>query len=122
MAYCLAQLVSPWRSVRRPNRPPNRLSQHLILRIRQQYAEAGDYEAAIASYTQAMALDPANAAAYISRSSAYAALARYDMAIDDLNAAIEINPDLPAAYVARQLYARIGDQDRPGRLIQGADA
>ena len=47
------------------------------------YAKKGDYDKAIADYTEAIRLDPKDAAAYYNRGTSYAHKGDYDKAIAD---------------------------------------
>jgi tetratricopeptide (TPR) repeat protein len=77
------------------------------------YAERGDYNRAIADFTQAIRLDPNNADAYFGRGYSYANKNDYDRAIGDYNEAIRLKPDDAAAYTNRgSAYAEKGDYDR----------
>jgi tetratricopeptide (TPR) repeat protein len=60
-------------------------------------SSAGQYDLAIADYTQVIALDPQNADAYADRGRAFYAQGQYDSAVQDLSKAIELNP-APAEY------------------------
>ena len=60
-----------------------------------------DWEAAIACYDQALALDPRLAAAYSNRGAAFAAMNRCDEAIASLSQAIGLEPDYPEAHFGR---------------------
>jgi tetratricopeptide (TPR) repeat protein len=78
----------------------------------------GDYDRAIADYTEAIRLDPGLALAYNNRGFAYSAKGDNDRAIADYDQAIKINP-LPASnphvnvYVNRgNAYLAKGDFDR----------
>ncbi len=90
----LAQLVSLHAFVRRLNRPPNRLSQHLIFTNQATITPKGRLCSHRHSYT-AMALDPATPLPTLVAAAPMLGFARYDTAIDDLNAAIEINLTCP---------------------------
>ncbi|MBR2594040.1 MAG: tetratricopeptide repeat protein [Firmicutes bacterium] len=69
------------------------------------YGEEGDYDKAIANYTEAIKRNPDYAAAYNNRGFAYnnskesqKDIAVYNKAIADFNKAIELNPDFAEAY------------------------
>lgn len=63
--------------------------------------EKGNLEAAIALYTEALAMESDYLLAYASRAGAYGALAEYDAAISDYTSALELDPELAAAYGGR---------------------
>lgn len=60
----------------------------LLEQANQQY-QAGQYGEAIDTYTQVLALDPANAIAYNQRGNAYRQLAQYEMCLNDYTQAIQ---------------------------------
>jgi hypothetical protein len=60
-----------------------------------------DWEAAIACYDRALALDPGLAAAHSNRGAAFAAMNRCDEAIASLDQAISLEPDYPEAHFSR---------------------
>ena len=64
-------------------------------------AELGNYEGAIADYTQAIRLKPNYAAAYYNRGNAKYALGQHLAAIADYDIAIQLKPDYADAYVNR---------------------
>lgn len=57
----------------------------------------GEYDLAIADFSQAIALEPDNALAYFDRGIAYGSKGDYDLAIADFGQAIALNPDLSIA-------------------------
>ncbi|WP_373604433.1 tetratricopeptide repeat protein [Treponema endosymbiont of Eucomonympha sp.] len=57
------------------------------------YLAKQDYIQAIADFTQAIRLNPNDAAAYHSRGSAYYNKSDYDRAIADLTQALKLNPN-----------------------------
>src|SRR4051812_48036804 len=63
----------------------------------------GEYDKAIAEYTQVLTMKPDFLAAYVNRGSAYIELGNYDKAIADFDAAIKVQPDMSAAYFGRGL-------------------
>lgn len=60
-----------------------------------------DYKAAIADYTQALAINPENEYAYLYRGMAHSFLGEQQAAIADYTQAIQINPDNAALYLRR---------------------
>jgi tetratricopeptide (TPR) repeat protein len=70
--------------------------------------DAGDYPAAIVSFTKAIDLDPNNAVAYCNRGMAYQAKSESDEAIADFSKAIGHDPNNVEAYKRRgiALYCR----------------
>ena len=86
--------------------------------------ELGDYNGAIADYTQAIRLKPDDAGAYYNRGIAKAGLGQHFAAIADYDTAIRLKPDDAIAYVGRgiakdrlgQHFAAIADYDTAIRL------
>jgi tetratricopeptide (TPR) repeat protein len=77
------------------------------------YGEKGDYDRAIADYTQAIRIDPNHAKAYNNRGAAYADKRDNDRAIADYTQAIRIDPNYALAYNNRgNAYGAKGDNDR----------
>lgn len=73
----------------------------------------GDYDSAIAQYSEAIKLNPKYFEAYVRRADALWMKDEYDQCISDCNQAIKINPDYGPAYSQRaDGYARKGDFDR----------
>ncbi|MCA9890716.1 MAG: tetratricopeptide repeat protein, partial [Anaerolineae bacterium] len=62
------------------------------------YYHLGEYEAAIADYTQAILLEPQYVEAHNNRGNAYSELQQYEEAIADFTQAIAIDPQYPDAY------------------------
>lgn len=62
-----------------------------------------DWQAAIAAYDQAIALDPNFAAAYSNRGAAFAAMNRCDEALASLDRAIGLKPDYAEAHFCRAI-------------------
>jgi len=74
------------------------------------YTGLGDYERAIADYTEAIRLAPEFAVAYNNRGYAYDNLGNYEQAIADYTEAIRLNPENAAAYTNRgHAYKAQGD-------------
>jgi tetratricopeptide (TPR) repeat protein len=71
------------------------------------------YDRAIADFTQAIRLDPANAKAYKERGDAYAGKGDLDRAIANYNQAIRLDPTYAAAYRNRgTAYYSKGENDK----------
>src|SRR5262249_26068668 len=76
------------------------------------YYAKGDYERAIADYTQAVALDPNYFAAYFNRASSYAAAGDLDQAIAGYTEAIRLSPlDVSPVINRGMIYKRKGEYD-----------
>ena len=72
--------------------------------------ERGNYQAAIASFNEALDLNPFLLAAYFMRGVAHYHIDSFDQAITDYNQAIKLDPDYAAAYSNRgAAYLREGD-------------
>ena len=77
------------------------------------YYQKGDFDAAIAGFDEAIALNPADAEAYYNRGAAYAEKGEIDRAIADFDEAIALNPaDAEAYYNRGAAYAEKGEIDR----------
>lgn len=63
--------------------------------------QKGEYDRAIADFTQAIRLDPDNAVAYSNRGNVWNNEQEYDQAIVDCNKAIRLNPNYVLAYINR---------------------
>jgi tetratricopeptide (TPR) repeat protein len=73
----------------------------------------GEYDNAIADYTEAMCLDPKYALAYRSRGLAHFKKGEYDNAIADYTEAIRLDPKDAQAYCCRGLaHAEKGEHDK----------
>jgi tetratricopeptide (TPR) repeat protein len=74
---------------------------------------AKEYDKAIEDYTEAIRLDPNNAAAFFGRGNIYAAKRDCQKSIDDFNEAIRLNPNSPWAFDCRGLaYAATKNYDK----------
>ena len=74
------------------------------------YLKNGNYDQAIAEYTQAIELDPSLTSFYYNRGLAYANKADYDNAISDFSQVIKMNPKDREAYFERGYnYSMKGD-------------
>lgn len=77
------------------------------------YQDKGDYDLAIADFSQAIRLEPKNAVAYRRRGEAYYDKSDYDHAIADFSQATLLDPGDGLAYNGRgKAYSVKGDQDR----------
>ena len=77
--------------------------------------DKGDYQGAIAAYTQAIVLNPNYAEAYNGRGNARYSLRDYKGAVADFNEALRINPNYAEAYTNRG-NARDDSGDSQGAL------
>jgi Flp pilus assembly protein TadD len=76
-------------------------------------AKNGDYDGAIADYTEAIRLQPNYADAFINRGIAYDSVKQYDKALSDLNEAIRLKPDFAYAYNGRgQAFYYLGRHEK----------
>lgn len=75
--------------------------------------KAGDYGKAIASFNEAIRLNPNNAVAYYDRGLSYSRIGDRDRSIADYNEAIRLDPNYVWAFTNRGiLYRSKGDVDR----------
>jgi len=73
----------------------------------------GNFNKAIAEFTQAVRLDPNNATYYQRRGTAFYMKKDYNMAIMDYSKMLQLNPGFMNGYVARGIvYSAKGDYDR----------
>jgi len=77
--------------------------------------EKGEYEKAIAAFTEAINLAPQLADAYHNRGTAYLKVSEYGRAIADLSKAIELAPEMAEAYNSRGLAH--GERGNPSEAI-----
>jgi len=85
------------------------------------YYHKGDYDPAIADFSQAIKLQPDDAAAYYNRGNAYYYKGDYDQAITDYTKAIKLQPDYAAAYNNRgNAYAHKGNRQKAIADLQKA--
>lgn len=84
------------------------------------YFAKGDYETAVADYTQALRLEPKNSDAYRNRAIAYLRQEKYELAIADLDKTIAIETFAPLKpYRQRaEAYAALGEH---AKAIKDAD-
>jgi tetratricopeptide (TPR) repeat protein len=77
------------------------------------YSAKGDYDRAIADFSESIRLNPKSAAPYHNRAGAYAAKGELDRALADYSEGIRLLPNNAASYTQRGfLYGRKGDRDR----------
>jgi tetratricopeptide (TPR) repeat protein len=75
-------------------------------------AATGEYEAALAEFSEAIELDPTNLRVYASRAIVYERIGKHDRALVDVNEAIRLDLKSAAALSARGvIYSSEGDQD-----------
>src|SRR5690349_9351940 len=65
------------------------------------HVRSGDYDIAIAEYSNAIELNPAHAESYANRGGAYLAQGEYTRAAADYDFAIKLDPTLAEAYYNR---------------------
>jgi len=70
------------------------------------YQTKGEYDLAIADFSETIKAKPKDANVYINRSSAYWNKKEFDIAIADLTKAIELDPGSAAAYYRRGLVRK----------------
>ncbi len=75
------------------------------------YKQQGQYELAIADYTNAIERQPEAGDLYTTRANAYLEMAQLDAAITDANKAIAYNPDYADAYYVRgRVFEALGQK------------
>ena len=76
------------------------------------YHEKVQYDKAVSEFTDAIEMNPGDAAAYCNRGAAHAKTGRYDWAISDYSKALEINPQFAKAFYNRGVaYYRKGQHN-----------
>ena len=75
----------------------------------------GDYEAAIAYYTEAVELNPRAAAAYVNRGVAYESTGDLDRALRDYGKALGLEPKPEAYHNRGNVHFKRGEYDRAVR-------
>ena len=86
----------------------------------QKYLTELNYTEAVASFTEAIGLDPENIPAYMGRAEAYVALEQYDDAKADYTTAIEKTADQP--YMQAQAYAGRAEVNELTEDLQDAES
>ena len=86
----------------------------------QKYLAELNYTEAVASFTEAIGLDPENIPAYMGRAEAYVALKQYDDAKADYTTAIEKTADQP--YMQAQAYAGRAEVNELTEELQDAES
>ena len=77
------------------------------------YKSKGQWDKAIADFSEAIRLKPDFATAFNSRGNSYYGKGHFDRAIEDYDKAIELNPDLVEAFTNRgNVYRKKGQFDR----------
>ncbi|MBD2542408.1 MULTISPECIES: serine protease [Planktothricoides] len=108
-----ARVSRPNLQPRETTQPSNTQSDRAFLEQGNEQYNRQDYESAIASYNQAIRINPELALAYNNRGAAYADQGKLDQAIADYNQAIRINPEDADAYNNRgAAYADQGKLDQ----------
>ena len=77
------------------------------------YGNKGDYDRAIADFTEAIRVDPKLATAFSNRGLAYEKKGSYDRAIADYNEAIRLNP-IDATSFCRRGRAKLKINEQSG--------
>ena len=98
-----AALFFPWGDVFRPGQDPDTVAGNAAMAKK-------DWDKAIALYSRAIKNNPANAAAYLSRSRAYLQQGALDKSIADATAALQKIPNNPAAYGQRAIAKKLLQQ------------
>jgi tetratricopeptide (TPR) repeat protein len=76
------------------------------------HCEHGEYQEAIADFTEAISLEPTFLPSYIGRGNAYCELGEYEEAMVDYNEAIRLDPDYSRAYYSRgDVYRALGEYE-----------
>lgn len=84
-----------------------------LLKRGKAFFDNGDYDKAIADFTEAIRLDPKYAVAYNNRGSAYSSMGEFDKAIADYTEAIRLKPNDDIAYSLRaSTYIKKGDRGK----------
>lgn len=81
----------------------------------------GDYQGAIATFSQVITLDPQAVEAYYNRGVAYLRINEIEKAIADFNTAIGLNPNHAEAFVERgNVYLTLDQKDKGIQDLQTA--
>ncbi|MDD2923302.1 MAG: tetratricopeptide repeat protein, partial [Anaerolineales bacterium] len=77
------------------------------------YIELGEYDKAIADYTEVIRIDPKAAYAYSQRAVAYRDLGEYDKSVANYTEAIRLDPEYAYAYSGRGFaYYKLGEDEK----------
>ncbi len=72
----------------------------------------GDYQGAIALFTEVLQSDPQEVEAYYNRGIAYAKMNNYPAALEDFSTALTLNQTMADIYVERaKVYLQLGDRN-----------
>jgi tetratricopeptide (TPR) repeat protein len=88
------------RCLERADLPARDRAQILALRGMARF-DSGSAADAVADFTEAMRVDPAEPASYYGRSQAYQQLGEHERALADLNEVLRLEPESPVAYANR---------------------
>jgi tetratricopeptide (TPR) repeat protein len=90
--------------------PANPMTAEDWFRQALQKQSKGDYQGAIADYTQVLKLVPDSNGAYYNRGLTYAGLGNHTSAVMDYDQTIKLQPNYPDAYYSRgSSYSSLGD-------------
>lgn len=93
--------VSPVSPVKPQTTSPDQAALNALFETGFGYYEAGEYEAALNSFNEMLALDPLNARALDARGTILTDQGKFDQAIADYTKAIEVDPLYPPPYYNR---------------------
>ncbi len=80
------------------------------------YVEKGEYDKAIAEYTEAIRLDPTDVKTYYNRGLTYRNKGDHDQAIADFTETIRLHPQNPVFYSFRaNVYRALGDDAKAAK-------
>ncbi len=76
-------------------------------------SERGDFEGAIAEFTEALKINPNNVDAYYNQAVVYSQLGNFELAIANFSQALKFDPNFVQAYVNRgSIYLQLGNNER----------
>ena len=79
----------------------------------------GNWQAAVAEFKRALAIDPFYAQAHLELGRAYVQLEEFEKARAELEKALELEPDFyEADYLLGRLLHRLGDEEQSGKQLQ----